>query len=566
MARQVRFCILIVLFAFIAVAACVPISEPDQPITASTDIVQPVAPTRPKQLSENIAGLGTGRGSTEDERGHLKIDAESAYLAIDGDVDSVWNSRKHAMQWFSIAFDDLYLIDGVEMVIAQNPAGPTTHEVWVGNGSGTRTLHKRLVDVYSEDGQTLRVTLDPPRIAKEVLILTVHSPSWVAWREVRVFGSLASIPKDTAGAPQMKLDKIATGLELPVQVTHAGDSSGRIFVVEQKGRIRIIRNGAAPNTDAARPGSETPFLDISDRVSCCGERGLFNIVFPPTYSTSQHFYLSYTNKDGTTIISRFSTSDDPDRGDPDSEEIVLTIDQPNEIHNGGRMAFGPQDGYLYIGNGDGGLWYQNTGQNPSTLLGKILRIDVESDVKPYSIPASNPFTQVDGYRDEIWALGLRNPWGFAFDRQTGALFIPDVGNSEREEINYQPPSSVGGENYGWSFMEGSICFDFQSCSKRVDGLTGPIAEYDHSQGCAIAGGVVYRGSNYPHMQGLFLYADFCRGRIWGLMRPELDSRDVWQSALLANASVPISSIGEDEEGNVYVTGYSGGVVYMITER
>ena len=566
MARQTRFFRLIVLFAFMAVAACVPIPEPDQPITASTDTVQPVAPTRPTHLSENITRLGTARGSTENEIGHRIVDEESAYLAIDGDVDSTWSSQKYAMQWFSIAFDDLHLIDGVEMVVAQAPAGPTTHEVWVENGSGTRTLHKRIADVYTEDGQTLRVTIEPPRVVREVWILTVQSPSWVAWREVRVFGSLASIPKDTAGAPHIKLDKIATKLEMPVQVTHANDGSGRIFVVEQRGRIRIIRNGPAPNTGAERHGNETPFLDISDRVSCCWERGLFNIVFPPTYSTSQHFYLSYTNKGGATVISRFTTSDDPDRADPDSEEIVLTVDQPREIHNGGRMAFGPQDGYLYIGIGDSGVWWENSGQNTNTLLGKILRIDVESDVKPYGIPASNPFTQVDGYRDEIWALGLRNPWGFAFDKQTGALFIPDVGSNEREEVNYQPPSSAGGENYGWSIMEGSICFQFWTCREGAAGFTAPVAEYEHPRGCAIVGGVVYRGNKYPHMQGIFLYSDFCGGRIWGLTRPELDSQDVWQSALLVNASVPISSIGEDEEGNVYATGYAEGVVYMITER
>ena len=566
MNRQVRFSILTVLIALVAIAACVPIAEPALTTTASADTVQPVVPTRPAQLSENVAGLGTARGSTENEKGHLVVDVESAHLAVDGDVDSYWSSQKHATQWFSIAFDDLYLIDRVEMVVAQAPAGPTTHEVWVGNGSGTRTLHKRLVDVYSEDGQTLRVTLDPPRIAKEVLILTVDSPSWVAWREVRVFGLLSSIPQDTPGAPQMELDKIATGFEMPVQVTHAGDSSGRIFVVEQRGRINIIRSDPAANTDAAEPGNGKLFLDISDRVSCCGERGLYNIVFPPTYATSQHFYLSYTNKNSTTVISRFTTSNDPDRADPDSEEILLTIDQPDHLHNGGRMAFSPQDGYLYIGNGDGGFWYLNTGQDPSTLLGKILRIDVESDVKPYSIPVSNPFTEVDGYRDEIWALGLRNPWGFGFDRETGALFIPDVGNSNREEVNFQPASSAGGENYGWPIMEGSICFDFWPCSERVGGLTSPVAEYDHSQGCAVVGGVVYRGSTYPHLQGMFLFADFCRGQIWGLKRPELDSHGVWQSELLLNASVPVSSIGEDEEGNVYVTGYSDGVVYTITER
>ncbi len=566
MRHRVRFPKLPVLIALIAVAACVPIPEPDQTIAASTEAVQAVAPARPAQPSENIAGLGTARGSTENEEGHIQIDTESAYRAIDGDVDSVWSSERHPTQWFSIAFDDLYLIDAVEMVVAQNPAGPTTHEVWIGNGSGTHTLHKRLVDVHTEDGQTLRAILDPPRSAKEVVVLTVHSPSWVAWREVRVFGSLAPEPQYGAGAAQMKLEEIATGLEFPVQVTHAGDGSKRIFVVEQAGRIYIIRNGPAANNGAANPGNGMPFLDISDRVRCCGERGLFNITFPPNYPGSQYFYLSYTNEDGATVISRFASTDDPDRADPDSEEIILTIDQPNEIHNGGQMAFGPKDGYLYIGFGDGGRWYDNTGQSPSTLLGKILRIDVESGVKPYDIPASNPFTEVDGYRDEIWALGLRNPWGFAFDKETGALFIPDVGNSRREEVNFQPALSAGGENYGWPMMEGITCFDHWPCSERVDGLIPPVAEYDHSQGCAVMGGVVYRGTAFPHMKGSFLFSDFCRGKIWRLKRPEPDSQDVWQSDLVLSAAIPISSIGEDEEGNVYVASYADGVIYMLAER
>ena len=505
-------------------------------------------------------------GSTENEKGHLVIDVESAHLAVDGDVDSYWSSQKHPTQWFSIAFDDLYLIDRVEMVVAQAPAGPTTHEVWVGNGSGTRTLHRGLVDVYTEDRQTLLITLDPPRIAKDILILTIDSPSWVAWREVRVFGSPHSVPKDTPAAPQIRLDKIATGLEMPVRVAHAGDGSGRIFVLEQSGRIHVFMKNPAPNTEAAEAENGTLFLDISDRVSCCWERGLFDIAFPPTYATSQHFYLNYTNINGATVISRFYTSNDPDKADPDSEEILLTIDQPDHLHNGGRIAFSPQDGYLYIGNGDGGVWHLNTGQDPGTLLGKILRIDVESDIRPYGIPASNPFVEVDGYRDEIWALGLRNPWGFAFDQENGALFIPDVGSNHREEVNYQPPSSTGGENYGWPIMEGSHCFDHWPCSDRFDSLISPVVEYDHSEGCAVVGGAVYRRNTYPHLQGTFLYADFCRGQIWGLKGPELSSHGVWQSELLLNASVPISSIGEDEEGYLYVTGYADGIVYVVRER
>ncbi len=477
---------------------------------------------------------------------------------IDGDPDSIWNSQLFPPQWFSVVLNELYLVDKIELVVTQAPAGPTTHEVWLGNGSDTRALYKRLINVHTEEGQTVAVAIEPPRIVSEVLIRTLHSPSWVAWREVRVFGSPPANPMETVGASALKLDEIVAGLELPAQVTHAGDSSGRLFVVEQKGRIRIIKDGAI---------NDTPFLDISERVSCCGERGLLNVAFPPAYAAKRHFYVNYTDTNGDTVISRYTTTADPDKADPDSEEVVLTIDQPSFSHNGGRMAFGPQDGYLYIGSGDGGLSNDpdNRGQDPGTLLGKMLRIDVESGVKPYSIPASNPFTQLDGYRGEIWALGLRNPWGFAFDKQTGDLYIPDVGNVRREEVNYQPASSAGGENYGWRIIEGVLCFPhwFWPCS--VDGLTSPVAEYDHLHGCAIVGGAVYRGTRLPSQQGVFIFADFCRGRVWGLKRPDQDSQDGWQSTLLISSSGPLSSIGEDEEGNVYVTGYQDGVVYTLIE-
>ena len=549
------------LFTLIAAAACVPIAEPGQTITVSTATPQVAATATPAPLRENVALRGFGRTSI------LNV---AAQLALDGDANSFWSSEQNAPQWFSVVLDDVYLVDRIEMVVAQAPAGPTTHEVWLGSGSGTRALYKRFTEVHTEDSQTLHVAIEPPRSIIEVLILTLDSPSWVAWREVRVFGTPSVNHMESVGALRFRLDKVTDGLELPVQVTHAGDGSGRLFVVEQKGRIRI-RDRVTPNGGAAGPGNDTLFLDISDRVGCCGERGLLNVAFPPKYATERQFYVNYTNTDGNTVISRFTTTGDPDRADPDSEEIVLTIDQPYDHHNGGRIAFGPQDGYLYIGNGDGGsLNYDpEAAQDPSSLLAKMLRIDVESGVKPYSIPASNPFTQIEGYRDEIWALGLRNPWGFAFDRQTADLYIPDVGQSDREEVNYQPAASAGGENYGWYIMEGAMCFWAWPSPCSADGLTLPVAEYDHSQGCGISGGAVYRGSRYPAMQGLFIFADYCNGRIWGLKRPELDPiqnvKDEWQSMLLVDAAVvPISSIGEDEEGNVYVIGHQEGAVYMLT--
>lgn len=556
MSRIVRHFAAGALLSFLALASCVSVPEAALVGPPENAALQHVATATPARLSENIARLGTGRGSTKNSEGHLRIDEETAHRAIDGDPDTIWSSEQHATQWFSVAFDGLYLLEMVEMVVAQAPAGLTTHEVWLGNGTGTRTLYKRLSDVYTEDGQTLRVEIVPPQIADEVLILTLDSPSWVAWRELRVFGSQTTNMTEHRDS-RLKLVKTVSGLEMPVQVTHAGDGSGRIFVVEQKGRILVIEDGEI---------KDEPFLDIVDRVSCCHERGLLNVAFPPSYSADPLLYVSYTDKNGDTVISRFATNGDPNRVEPDSEEILLLIDQPDVMHNGGHLAFGPRDGFLYIGSGDGGLWYENAGQDPKSLRGKILRIDVNGTGRPYSVPGSNPYSQNDDFRSEIWVLGVRNPWGFAFDKQTGDLFLPDVGNSHREEVNFQPATSEGGENYGWPIMEGSICFEFWPCSQRVDGLKAPVAEYDHSQGCAIVGGAVYRGSESADLLGLFLFADFCNGRIWGLKRPGSDSLDLWQTTLLANASVPISSVGEDEEGNVYVTGYQDGAVYMLVER
>ncbi len=568
------------LLALLAVAACAPSPIPAQStMTAatatptaetstaetSTPTAAPEVPTPTPLSSNNVAASGEVVPSSGQE---------TAHLAVDGDLESLWNSGRIPLGWIRIALDGQYLVDRVEMVIAQAPPGPTTHELWLGDSSGTRTLYARLINQQTEDGQTLEVTIDPPRSVNEVYVRTVQSPSWVAWRELRVFG----VPSGDPPPPAFKLSKIADGLDLPVQLTHAGDDSGRIFVIEQAGRIRVLRRDTASIGEAAWSVDETPFLDISKRVSCCGERGLLDLAFPPGYSAKQHFYVSYSNGDGHTVISRYKTTPDPDTADPNSEEIVLTIEQPHNTHNGGRLLFGPNDGYLYIGSGDGGAPAfndpDNRGQDPSILLGTILRIDVESGEKPYAIPASNPFTQVEGYRGEIWAYGLRNPWGFAFDSQTGDLYIPDVGNITIEEVSFQPAASTGGENYGWRITEGSICFEQWGCVKgepcdiehwicSAEGQIPPVAEYNHDLGCAVVGGAVYRGPGLPELQGVFLYADFCRGQIWGLRG---GPQDKWHSPLLVNAAVPVSAIGEDQDGNVYVIGYQNGVISMITEN
>ena len=469
--------------------------------------------------------------------GTVDASAVNPYVANanDGDLNTMWTAQDYAPQWLSIEFDGFHLVSKVELVVTQSEAGPTTHELWLGDDSHTATPYKRFDNVHTRDGQVLEVFLDPPRRLNRVHVLTRESEGWVGWYEVRVFTTI-----EFSG---WNLNETASGFVLPVQATHAGDGSGRIFVAEHKGRIRILKDGVI---------NEKPFLDIRDRVKCCGEQGLYNIVFPPTYPDDKHFYVSYTNPDET-VISRFLTTSDPDIADPDSEEIVLTIPQPHSSHNGGSMTFGPTDGYLYIGSGDGGVVDGNwlNSQDPGVLLGKLLRIDVESGAKPYAIPDSNPFVGVDDYRPEIWALGLRNPWGIVFDRETGALYIPDAGHDKREEVNFQGADSAGGENYGFHFWQGNYC----SGSCNVDNLVYPVSVYERGDGrCVIVGGAV--------MSSIFVYADFCKGSIWALQR----KADRWQSTLIIEARTAISSIGSDESGNLYATGYDSGKIFRIVPK
>ena len=354
--------------------------------------------------------------------------------------------------------------------------------------------------------------------------------------------------------PTLALASPVGGFTSPVGITHAADGSGRVFVIEQGGRIRIMKDGAL---------SPTPFLDISARISSGGERGLLGLAFAPDYERRGVFYVDYTNPAGNTVISRFRRSaSNPDAADPASEQVVITIGQPFANHNGGQLAFG-RDGFLYVGMGDGGSGGDpgNRAQDPAQLLGKILRIDVETG-RPYkyTVPASNPYVVRPGFRPEIWALGVRNPWRFSFDRLTADLFIADVGQGLYEEIDFQPASSRGGENYGWNIMEGFHCFT-NPCSQT--GLTLPVVEYDHSAGnCSVTGGYVYRASMFPRMRGLYFYGDFCSGRIWSLRR----DGSAWTSALLLDTSINISAFGEDEAGNLYVASYNSGEVYKLVDN
>ena len=371
-------------------------------------------------------------------------------------------------------------------------------------------------------------------------------------------GSSSSPAPIPAGMPQISLVPLAGGFVLPVHVTHAGDGSGRIFVVEQAGRIRILDNGTV---------LPTSFLDLASldppRLVAGGEQGLLSVAFPPGFASKRYFYVNYTRSpDGATVVARYRVSaGDANVADPASEEVILAVPQPFANHNGGQLAFGP-DGYLYIGMGDGGSGGDpfQVAQNPDNVLGKLLRIDVESGEVPYGIPPSNPFVGRVGIRPEIWALGLRNPWRFSFDRGTGDLYIGDVGQGSFEEIDFQPAGDPGGRNYGWSIMEGDSCFPPGTVGCNRTGLALPVFVYDHSLGCSVTGGHVYRGSAFPSLQGVYLFGDLCSTRIWGIRK----NSAAWDNALLADGTtLTITTFGKDESGNVYVVNYANGELLMI---
>lgn len=360
---------------------------------------------------------------------------------------------------------------------------------------------------------------------------------------------------NVSAQPSIAIKPVITGLSNPVAITHAGDGSDRLFISLQSGRI-VIYNGLQL--------LPAPFLDISPLVSTNNEQGLLSVAFHPDYANNGFIFVNYTNTDGATVIARYRISSDPDIVDAATGSVLLTVPQPYANHNGGQLQFGP-DGYLYIGMGDGGAAGDplDNAQNTSKLLGKILRLDVDNGF-PYQIPPDNPFVGAPQAQEEIWALGLRNPWRFSFDRENGDMFIADVGQANWEEINFQSASSGGGENYGWRLMEASYCYNPpDDCN---DGsLVLPILEYDHSSGnCSITGGYIYRGTRNPKLSGIYFYGDFCSGRIWGAVR---DNMGAWSSMELLDTGYRISTFGEDETGEIYFAHRSlnEGAIYQIDQ-
>lgn len=336
-------------------------------------------------------------------------------------------------------------------------------------------------------------------------------------------------------AQQIALQPVANGLDKPVAITNAGD--GRLFITLQRGEI-VIWDGTSVLPQ--------PFLDIRPLVLCCDERGLLSVAFHPRYRENGLFFVYYVDRNGDLNIARYRASSDPNRADANSAQILLTINHRQfGNHNGGQLQFGP-DGFLYAGTGDGGGAGDplGNGQNPASLLGKLLRIDVDAAVP----------------QPQIRAIGLRNPWRFSFDRATGDLWIADVGQDTWEEIDFQPAGDPGGENYGWNVMEGNHCFQ-PGCNAA--GLTLPIAEYDHSNGaCSITGGYRYRGTRSIRMQGLYIFGDYCNGQISAIM----ERGSSWIVKPLLSTNLAISTFGEDVTGEIYVADYARGIVYRLVDE
>lgn len=352
------------------------------------------------------------------------------------------------------------------------------------------------------------------------------------------------------------LEPVADGFDQPLYVTGYPDGSGRLVVLEKTGRAWLVSEGVR---------ASAPLLDLSAVVSTQSEQGLLGMAFSPGFADDATVWVDYTRADGATVISSFTV--EGDTADPASEHVWLTIPQPYANHNGGMIAFGP-DGMLYVGMGDGGSGGdpQGNGQNPSALLGKMLRIDVTPPVgatraTPYAVPDDNPFVGVAGWAPEIWALGLRNPWRFSFDRKTGDLWIGDVGQNLWEEIDFQPAGSAGGENYGWNLWEATHPYP-PGASPSAEGMTMPVLEYDRATGTSVTGGYVYRGSGLPKLWGTYFYADFSYGRVWGLQRGADGSVE---TRVLLDNEMLIASFGEDEAGELYLVDFNGGVYRVVAQ-
>ena len=358
-------------------------------------------------------------------------------------------------------------------------------------------------------------------------------------------------PDPPDAPPELEAEIVASGLSNPLHLT-APPGDDRLFVVEQPGRIRIVRDGRL---------LEEPFLDITGKVESGGERGLLSVAFHPEFAQNGLFYVDYTEAgSGDTRVERYTVSaSDPDRADPASATPILSVAQPYANHNGGQLAFGP-DGMLYVGLGDGGGAGDpdENGQDPSTLLGSLLRLDVDGG-DPYAAPDDNPLVGDPDGRDEIWAYGLRNPWRYAFDPVDGLLYIADVGQRDREEVN-AVDAARGGLNFGWDVLEGDACFEPPGGCDRT-GLTGPVLVYGHDEGCSVTGGRVYRGDALPGLRGHYFYADLCAGwvRSFRLSGGDVTEAEEWPLGDLGS----ILSFGEDAAGELYVLSSNGNVYRLI---
>ena len=348
-----------------------------------------------------------------------------------------------------------------------------------------------------------------------------------------------------SGVPALVARLVVSGLRNPLDLQSVAGDRERLYVVEQGGRIRVVRGGQLQTA---------PFLDVSDRISSGGERGLLGLAFHPQFASNRRFFVNYTDRAGDTHLAEFQAGS-PDAADAASERTLLVVPQPFANHNGGGLAFGI-DGMLYAGLGDGGSGGDplGNGQSLDTLLGKLLRLDVDR-AAPW-IPADNPFVATPDARPEIWASGLRNPYRFGFDRSTGDLYIGDVGQGAREEVDFAAAPRRGGENYGWNVMEGSACYQPSSGCNR-SGLTLPVYEYGHDQGCSITGGLVYRGCRMPALAGTYFFGDFCRGSLRSLRVQNGQATEVREWPLAGVQSV--SSFGADADGELYVVDYAGSV-------
>lgn len=376
-------------------------------------------------------------------------------------------------------------------------------------------------------------------------------------------GSAVAATPQVSFPPNLILTPVLSGLDQPLFATHAGDGSGRLFIVQRGGQI-LIWDGTTLNS--------TPFLDVSSIIKTDGgEQGLLGLAFDPNYASNGYFYIVYTNQStiGDDVLARYKVSSgDPNVADFSSGEILLTIAEPEENHNGGMIAFGP-DGYLYFGLGDGGGGGDGhgtigNGQDKTTLLGKILRLDVST--VPYTIPPTNPFASSVTAKKEIWAYGVRNPWRFSFDKTTGDFYIGEVGQNAQEEVDFQTAGAAGGANYGWRIREGNLCYNPSSGCVSPTAYVAPVAVYNHgtndSIGCAVTGGYVYRGTTFPGLVGVYLYGDFCTGNLWGLYK---NASNQWVNKLIKATGYNISSFAEDEDGELYIINYGGELIH-ITQK